>query len=124
MTTYTADGEVENDLVLFQFKATDRLTKTSVGSAVATRIERRDLDRWLGETFPVILVVYDAQMDCGYWLYFQEHFGRQKNRPARDVEFVTIHIPIANVLEEDSIRHFAAAKAAVRAQTKGVRHHE
>ena len=120
MTTYSKDGEVENDYVLFQLKATDRLTRTSDGSAVVFRVERRDLDRWLGETFPVILVVYDAQADRGYWLYIQEQIERKKSLP----KSVTIYIPVANVLAEDSIRNFAAAKAAVQAQRKGVRHHE
>jgi Domain of unknown function (DUF4365) len=124
MTTYTADGEVENDFVLFQLKATDRLTHSSDGSAVVERLERRDLDRWLGETYPVILVVYDAPVDRGYWLYVQEHFERMKELPERALRSVVVHIPVANVLTEASIRRFAAAKAAVQAQTKGVKHHE
>src|SRR5438552_8139828 len=59
MTTYTAQGEVENDVVLFQLKGTDRLLRTPNGSEVVFRLDRADLDWWLAETFPVILVVYD-----------------------------------------------------------------
>jgi hypothetical protein len=124
MTTYAADGEVENDFVLFQLKATDQLARTSDSSSVVMRVERSDLDRWLGETFPVILVVFDAQSDRGYWLYVQEYFERMKNLPSRGLKSVTVDIPIANALTENSIRHFAAAKAAVKAQTKRVKHHE
>jgi hypothetical protein len=32
MTTYTAQGEVENDVVLFQLKGTDQLMRTPSGS--------------------------------------------------------------------------------------------
>lgn len=124
MTTYSADGEVENDMVLFQFKGTDRLRCTPDGTAVVVRLERRDLDRWLGETIPVILVVYDAQADRGYWLYVQEHFERKKSLAESASRPLRVHVPIANILTEVSIRQFAAAKAAVQAQTKGVRHHE
>src|SRR4051812_43211611 len=74
MTTYTAQGEVGNDFVLFQLKATDRLKRTSDNTAIVFRLERADLDWWLVETFPVILVVYDAQADVAYWLYVQGHF--------------------------------------------------
>ena len=123
MTTYAADGAVENDYVLFQLKAADRLTRKSDGSAVVIALERRDLDRWLGETFPVILVVYDAPVERGYWFYVQEYFERM-GPPAHGRKSVTVHIPIENVLSKDSIRQFAAAKVAVQAQTKGVKHHE
>jgi hypothetical protein len=124
MTTYTSHGEVENDFVLFQIKATDRLKRTSDRSAVVFRLERADLDWWLVETFPVILVIYDAKADRAYWLYVQSHFERSTGSPASHGKFVAVHIPIANVLDEEAIRHFAEAKAAVQAQTKGVRHHE
>jgi Domain of unknown function (DUF4365) len=121
MTTYGADGEAESDWVLFQLKATDHLTRTAGGAAVICRVERADLNRWLAETYPVILVVYDAWADVGYWLYVQAHFaaGRARGGAGRTV---TVHIPAANVLNEAAIRRFAAAKAAVQRQTKEVRH--
>ena len=71
----------------------------------------------------MILVVYDAPVDRGYWLYVQEHFELKDTLPARASTSVTVHVPSANILVEHSIRHFAAAKAAVQAQTKGVKHH-
>ncbi len=57
MTTYTPKGEIENDYVLFQLKATDHLKWTANHSAIRFRLDRADLDWWLAETFPVILVV-------------------------------------------------------------------
>jgi hypothetical protein len=124
MTTYTPHGEVENDFVLFQLKATDRLKRTADNSAIAVRMTRTDLDWWLVETFPVILVVYDAQADRAYWLYVQAHIEENAASLTGRRRSVTVHIPIANVLDENAIRHFAAAKSAVQAQTKGLRHHE
>lgn len=124
MTTYNAQGEVDNDFVLFQLKATDHLKVTPESSAVVLRLDRLDLDGWLVETFPVILVIYDAQADVAYWLYVQAHFEARQGLPSGHAKSVTVHIPTANVLDEAAIRHFAAAKAAVQAQTKWVRHHE
>lgn len=124
MTTYSADGELENDIVLFQLKATDRLKRTSDGTAAVVRADQRDLEWWLAETFPVILVLYDAQADRGYWLYVQEQFEKEKKSLARDRKSINVPIPVENVLSEVSIRKFAAAKAAVQAQLKGVKHYE
>ena len=124
MTTYDDDGEVENEFVLFQLKATDHPKWTSDRTALVFRLDRSDLDAWLVETIPVILVVYDARADLAYWLYIQAHFENTKGQLVKGGKSVTVQIPISNVLNEDSVRHFAAAKAAVQAQTKGVKHHE
>jgi hypothetical protein len=73
------------------------------------------------ETYPVILVVYDAQTGVGYWLYMQAHFagGRAQSVTSRTA---TVHIPATNVLDETAIGRFAAAKAAIQEQTRGARH--
>jgi len=44
MTTYNTDGEIENDYVLFQLKATDHLQRTAKISAIRFRLDRADLD--------------------------------------------------------------------------------
>jgi hypothetical protein len=124
MITYNADGEPEPDSVLFQLKATDHLRRTPDGAAVVCRVETADVDRWREETSPVILVVYDAQAEVGYWLYIQAHFEDDKVAPKVTGKSVTLHIPTANVLDEAAVRRFAAAMAAIKRQMKGVRHHE
>ncbi len=123
MMTYNADGELEADSVFFQLKATDHSQRTADGTAVIFRIERADLESWLAQTFPVILVVYDAVAGVAYWLYLHADFtpGKAKVGTSRTV---TVHIPAENVFDEAAVQHFAAAKAAIQAQTEGVRHHE
>jgi hypothetical protein len=121
MTTYGAGGEAESDWVLFQVKATDHLMRAADRATVPFRIERADVSRWLGETYPVILVVYDAQADVGYWLYVQAHYAPGRARVGVG-QTVTVHIPTTNVLDEAAVRQFAAAKAAIQRQMKGVRH--
>src|SRR5438046_4859887 len=123
MTTFDANGEVENDYVLFQLKATEHLKRSADGTAVVFRVEQADLDLWLEEALPVIFVVYDAQTEVAYWLYVQAHFAGGKGSRRHAGKTVTVHIPMANVLKEPAVRRFAAAKAAILEQTKGVQHH-
>ena len=106
-----------------QLKATDHLKRTPDGGAVVCRLERRNVLKWLGETYPVFLIVYDAQQDVAYWLYVQAHF-RDSPRRVGAGRTVTVHVPVANRVTEEAVRRFAAAKVAVRPQMKGVRHYE
>jgi hypothetical protein len=76
-------------------KATDHLRLTADRSAVIFRVETAHVVGWLRETFPVILVVYDAQADVGYWLYVQVYFRDAKVAPKVTGEMVTVHIPTA-----------------------------
>jgi len=124
MSTYDSAGEAENGMVLFQLKATDHLKLRADGEALLLRIERTDLDWWLAETLPVILVAYDAQADIAYALYVQAHFAGKQSTGRTTGRTVIVQIPTRNVLTEDAVRRFAAAKARVLLQMKGVSHHE
>src|SRR5437867_4163638 len=73
MLTYTDRGEVENGHILLQIKATDSLQILKVGPYISFRVEVADLKAWQDEWMPVILVVYDGQMDTAYWLYVQRY---------------------------------------------------
>jgi hypothetical protein len=83
--TYDRHGQRENGEILFQVKATDRLRFRAGGQAVAYRVEASDLRSWLREPMPVILVLYDARKEVGYWLYLQAHFEDQPGFDFRDI---------------------------------------
>jgi len=72
----------------------------------------------------VILVAYDAQADIAYALYVQAHFAGKQSTGRTTGRTVIVQIPTRNVLTEDAVRRFAAAKARVLLQMKGVSHHE
>jgi hypothetical protein len=108
METYSADGEVENGLIWMQMKATDSLGRSSKGKVLPLRLEWRDLLFWLNDTAPVVVILYDAQEDRAFWLHVQEYFRRQRwTQRAGPATTVTVHIPMANVLNEAAIRLFA-----------------
>ncbi len=69
--TYSENGEVESDFIAIQLKATESPRFVESGKEVALTIERRDWDFWLDEKAPVILVLFDAKNDVGYWVHVQ-----------------------------------------------------
>ena len=106
--TYGASGEVEIGHVYLQLKATDRLTVHVDRAAIAFPVRRADLERWLREPLPCILIVYDAQADVAYWLYLQAYFSQLTSFSLAEAgETVTVYLPQANVVDETAIRHFA-----------------
>jgi hypothetical protein len=57
METYNNQGEIENEGVWFQLKATDKLLVVAKKQAIPVRMEWRDLLFWLNEPIPGILVI-------------------------------------------------------------------
>jgi hypothetical protein len=111
MCTFNARGEIEPGIVYFQVKATDDLPMLADGTAVPWVVSRRDLRLWLGEAFPVILVVYDGQRDRAYWLHVQGYFA---DRPATDLflagETITVHIPASHRLNRRAVERIVQQK--------------
>jgi hypothetical protein len=105
---------VESSRILFQLKASDRIKTRVAVNAVSCRVELSDLAHWLEEPFPVVLVLYDARLDTGYWLYVQHHFanliGFDLGRCGKRVSVV---IPRSNVLDRKAMKTLARIKNAV-----------
>jgi hypothetical protein len=121
LSTYTERGEAENGYVVFQLKATDHVQWVAKGQALAYRLDRADLQLWLSEPFPLILVVYDATADRAYWLYVQAYFAKQASfNLTRAPKTVSVRIPTTNVLDPAAIRTFQRYRNQVVAQTQGV----
>ena len=125
VTTYDAIGEIENGSVYLQLKATDAPTLLADNQTIVLRLERAHLEYWLREAAPVILVVYDAQVDTAYWLYIQAYFEGQTDFDLISVgSTVTVHIDKSHVLDQAAMRPFAHFRDAVQRQMEGViRHH-
>jgi hypothetical protein len=109
--TFDENGQIENDTVKIQLKATDQLRVLKDQETIAFPIETTDLHYWLSEPMPVILILYDAQTDVAYWLYVQAYFAKQpqRNREAMG-ETTIVHLRRTDVLNEVAIREFARYK--------------
>lgn len=124
--TYDTNGEIENGQIFIQLKATDSLRLQTRQPVISFAIAHSDLELWLNEPMPCMLIVYDASEDVAYWCYLQAYFERI---PGFDLavagQSVTVRIPRANIVDESAIRTFAAYRDDVLSQIEGVvRHRE
>jgi Domain of unknown function (DUF4365) len=83
-------------------------------------VSRRDLRLWLGEAFPVVLVVYDGRRDRALWLDVQANFN---DHPAADLflagETMNVHIPVTNRLNSRAVQRIIQRKNATQAHLQG-----
>jgi len=111
--TYDHNGETENDWIPIQIKATDHLRYIQQGQFVAIRVAKADLRSWLTRILPIILIVYDAQQDCAYWVHVQAHYGTGRFRIIQGDGDVTIRIPISQELDSTAIKQIVAFRDEV-----------
>jgi len=126
LTTYNSGGEIENGPIFLQLKATDAPRRRKGGQAIAVSLRRSDLEHWLRELMPIIVVLYDGSAQAAYWLYVQAHFEKQPDFSLSAAgNTVTVHVDCAQVVDETAIRQFARFRDMVLVQIGGVvRHHE
>lgn len=117
--TYSRGGEIENGLIWSQIKATERPRKRADGSTIAVRVERRDLLSWVGQLYPVILILYDAKADKAYWLHVQSQCeeGRVFLLAHRS-STITLHVARSQVVNEAAVREFRRLKQAAEVAAK------
>ncbi len=85
--TYDSEGEIENGQIYLQLKATDHIQKTN--DKIALSISTKDLNLWLEEPMPVILILYDAIQKEAYWLYIQAYF--EKHQINLNQKYITVY---------------------------------
>ena len=126
MFTYDTSGEIENGQVFIQLKATDKLSLLEDGTMITYSVKRSDLELWLKEPMPCILVLYDTVSDIAYWMYLQAYF---ENKPDFDLaqvnDTITVHIHSTKVVDEAAVKRFATFRDDVLRQVDSlIRHNE
>lgn len=102
MMTFDGDGYAEPGLLLFQVKASERLTAS--GADYVFDIDIRDYNLWIGEARPVILVLYEASRRKAFWVCVQEYFEKHPDRmPKPGRRTVRVRIPARHVLNHRAI---------------------
>jgi len=118
--TYSDTGEIENGWVFVQLKATDHIAFSQSGTEVLFHLDRSDLEYWLYEPYPVILVRYDARGEVGYWLDVKSYFSARSGFDLAKIgKTVSVRIPAKNVVNQSAIREFGRLKDRVVRQFWG-----
>jgi hypothetical protein len=120
--TYDTNGEIENGQIYIQLKATDHLPRDQ--AMIPFSLKRSDLELWLKEPMPYILILYDAQEDKAYWLYIQAFFAQTKPVDLGEIgETVTVYLERQKVINREALEQFAQYKNNVLSRITGVIHH-
>lgn len=80
-------GEVANQLVQFQSKATGNRLPGDTDANFHWPCDSRDIDYWTFGTAPVVLIVVDLTADRAYWKDVRAWFSDPQNRASRKVQF-------------------------------------
>lgn len=129
LNLYTYDqntGEIENGFSSIQLKATDSINILKDKKTASFPIEKKDLELWYYELYPVFLVLYDAKKERAFWIYIQAYFN---NIPGFNIkkakDSITIHIDIIkDRLDIDAIDEIVKYKNRINDMSEGVIKHE
>lgn len=91
--TFNEQGEPENLYIYFQLKSTDHIKYLKSKRSFTFDLSKQDLEFWLYNTNPVIIVLFDAQKEVAYFMDIQDYF--RKNRLAlRNVrQYIRVYFP-------------------------------
>lgn len=121
--SYDANGEIENGYISVQLKATDSLPLINGNSVISFIVDKKDLDLWLKEFNPVILVVYDVPNNKAYWLYIQAYFQTLNGFALANVgKSINVHIPLTNKIGKGALTKFADQKTKLYNQIQNIQH--
>jgi hypothetical protein len=122
--TYNQNGEIENSAIYIQLKATDNIEQYQLKSGIfSLPIEKKDLELWLNQILPVILVLFDAQKKKAYWVYLQSYF-EQQSISVDAIQTDTFSVHLENIVDADAIRKWREYKNTLLSHLKeGVKHH-
>ena len=111
ISTFDADGFVENGEIYVQVKSTDSVNYADDNKSLVFDLSIRDLELWLFNTAPVLLLLYDARKETAHYLNLQEYFRKNRDSLKNIHKFVRVHIPRDNqfspqaVIEQRSLKN-------------------
>jgi hypothetical protein len=94
ITTFNEFGEFESGFINFQLKSTDFTKQSKNKDSFVFDLAERDLETWLIESNLMLFVLYDAQLECAYFLDLQTYFNENPMAYNKKRKFARIHIPL------------------------------
>ena len=110
INTYNEKGEYENGNILIQLKSTDNLKLIESKKVIVYDLSSRDLELWLYSDSPVLIIIYDAIKELGFWIDLLDYFKKNQEILKKVNKFVRIYIPIENVFSDKTVQRFRQIK--------------
>ena len=104
--TFNELGERQNQLFMIQLKSTDYIQKSHQNGGYIVDLSKRDLELWLENQLPVLLILYDAQEEVAYFTDLQTYFNENKLSLKIVRKFVRIYLPPQFVFNKIAIQEF------------------
>lgn len=108
--TFDENGLYETGYVLFQLKSTDFPKLNRTGKILLFDLSKRDLELWLYEDVPVVLILYCGNWDKAYFVELSNYFNKNKIDLKEVRKFVRIQIPIQNIFDTEAVQLIRALK--------------
>lgn len=122
---YDSRGMILDGQISIQLKATDQARYVDAGRAVSVEIDERDLRAWANRLEPVILVLFDANLNRAYWLYVQASDQCiAASIPGIGLRTRTIRLPTRQRVNLRSIDTFLRYNAQIVGQVRWIIRHE
>ena len=102
--TFDEQGEALNFVFHVQMKSTDNILLSKDKKTINFDLSKQDLELWLSGSIKLILILYSAQKDRAYYVDLQTYFKKEGIAFNETKEFVSINIPIKNVLTPQVIK--------------------
>ena len=101
--TFNELGEIENLYIYFQLKSTDNIHYVMSKKAFTFDLSREDLEFWLYNTNPVILILFDAEKEVAYFMDIQAYFNKNRLVFRKMRKFVRVYFPEKDILNTKAI---------------------
>ena len=98
--TFNERGEAENLSFKIQLKSTDNIHLSLQKEGFSIDLSKRDLELWLDNVYPVLLILYDAQGEITYFVDLQTHFKENRLLLQNVRKFVRIYLPQISVFDK------------------------
>ena len=102
--TFNERGETDNQIFLFQLKSTDNIQLSNEKGGYIVDLSKRDLELWLTNLVPVLLILYDAQKDVAYFTELQSYFNKNRIALNNVRKFVRIYLSTESIFSTNNIQ--------------------
>lgn len=113
ISTFDENGEAENGEIYVQLKCTDHIRYSENCQAFIFDLSIRDLELWLFNAQPVLLVLYNAQAEDAFYVNLQDYFRENSISLQNGNRFVRVFIPAGNRFNTDAALYQGRLKNAI-----------